>query len=128
MCYVTVWTPVLSMPRLSDRGRHYVLAWSLSPSPVLIDVSAVPCPSKPLYFASLGVLSLHPGSQDGKEITTGNQTQWVRLKLKLSHRFCLPWDVVGYEREVLVSSAQLQGPVRGNTTGSGAGSMMATGR
>lgn len=87
-----------------------------------------PVPPNPCILLPLGVLSLHPGSQDGKEITTGNQTQWVRLKLKLSHRFCLPWDVVGYEREVLVSSAQLQGPVRGNTTGSGAGSTMATGR
>lgn len=51
----------------------------------------------------------------------------MKLKLKLSHCFCLPWDVVGYESEVLVSSAQLQGPVQGDTVGSEAGSMMAAG-
>ena len=87
-----------------------------------------PVPPNPCILLPLGVLSLHPDSQDGKEITIGNQTQWVRLKLKLSHCFRLSWNVVSYEREVLVSSTQLQGPLRGNTTGSGAGSMMATGR
>lgn len=86
-----------------------------------------PVPQNSCVLLPLGVLSLHPGSQDGKGVTTGNQTQWVRLKRKLSHHFCLPWDVVSYGREVLVSSPQLQGPVRGDTIGSGAGSMMATG-
>jgi hypothetical protein len=102
---MAVCTPSLSSLRWSEMGQAYVLAWDLSLSPAVIDVSMVPCHSRSLYFADtwhLATSSRFPRCQQDPNWKPDPKDQ-AELRLTLS--FCLTGDVATYGSGGLVSSA-----------------------